>query len=99
MRNEATTFTNKAINNLIYQSSKLVEQSSKNKLKHSNRILTRLVSWSSGNAFVSGAGGLRFKPQAKFDPELPTARHRCDISSKEAVLLELNHAEMGLANV
>ena len=29
---------------------------------------------------------------------LPTARHRCDISSKEAVLPGRNDAEMGLAN-
>ena len=31
------------------------------------------------------------------DTVLPTARHRCDISSKEAVLLVRNDAEMGPA--
>ena len=51
-------------------------------------------SWSSGNAFVSGAGGLRFKS----DAVLPTARHRCNISSKGAVLSGRNDAEMGPAN-
>ena len=34
----------------------------------------------------------------KSDTVLPTARHRCDISSKEAVLRGLNNAEMGPAN-
>ena len=52
------------------------------------------ASWSSGNAFVSGAGGLRFKS----DAVLPTARHRCDISSKGAMLPGRNDAEMGPAN-
>ena len=34
----------------------------------------------------------------KSDTVLPTARHRCDISSKEAVLSGRNDAEMGPAN-
>ena len=34
----------------------------------------------------------------KLDTVLPTARHRCDISLKEAVLPGLNNAEMGPAN-
>ena len=34
----------------------------------------------------------------KSDVVLPTARHRCDISSKEAVLPGRNDAEMGPAN-
>ena len=44
--------------------------------------------WSSSNTFVSGAGGLRFKSRAgqKSNTLLPTARHRCDISSKKAML-------------
>ena len=43
--------------------------------------------WSSANAFVSGAGGLKFKSWAG-------QIHRCDISSKEAVFPERNDAEM-----
>ena len=44
------------------------------------------TSWSSGNAFLSGAGNMRFKSRpVKSDTVLPTARHRCDISSKDAV--------------
>ena len=55
--------------------------------------------WSSGNAFVSGAGGLRFNFRAgKSDTVLPTARHRCNISSKGAVLPGRNDAELGPAN-
>ena len=34
----------------------------------------------------------------KSDTVLPTARHRCDISSKGAVLPGRNDAEMGLTN-
>ena len=34
----------------------------------------------------------------KLDTVLPTARHRCDISSKGAVLPGRNDAEMGPAN-
>ena len=57
------------------------------------------ASWSSGNAFVSRAGGLRFKsPPVKSDTVLPTAGHRCDIPSKGAVLPVSNDAEMGPAN-
>ena len=58
------------------------------------------ISWSSGNAFFSGSGGLRFKSQAgQIGTVLPTARHRCNISSKEAVLPGHNGAEMGPANL
>ena len=35
----------------------------------------------------------------KLDTVLPTARHRCDISSKGAVLPGRNDAEMGPANL
>ena len=56
-------------------------------------------SWSSGSAFVSGAGDLSFKFRAvKSDTVLPTARHRCDVSSKEAVLPGRNDAEMSPVN-
>ena len=43
----------------------------------------RLVGWSNGNVFVSGAKGLRFKSRANQNEKLPTARHRSDISRKE----------------
>ena len=57
-------------------------------------------SWLSGNAFVCGEGGLRFKSQAgQTNTVLPTARHRCNISSKGAALLGLNDAEMGRAKL
>ena len=36
---------------------------------------------------------------ASSDTVLPTARHLCDISSKEAVLPGRNDTEMGLANL
>ena len=62
-------------------------------------VLLQPASWSSGNAFVSGAGGLRFNlGPVKSNTVLPTARHRCDISSKEAVLPWRNDAKMGPAN-
>ena len=35
----------------------------------------------------------------KSDTVLPTARHRCDISSKEVVLPGRNDVEMGPANL
>ena len=45
------------------------------------------ASWSSGNAIVSGTGGLRFKSRVgQIDTVLPTACHRCGIFSKRAVL-------------
>ena len=48
---------------------------------------------------VSGAGGLRFKSRAsQIKYSVATARRRCDISSKGAVLLKRSDAEMGLAN-
>ena len=48
---------------------------------------------------VSGAGGLTFKSRAcQIRYSVATARHRCNISSKEAVLLRRNNEEMGLAN-
>ena len=49
------------------------------------------ASGSSRNAFVSGAGGLRFKSNTV----LPTACHRCYVSSKEALLPGRNDSEKG----
>ena len=50
-----------------------------------------LASWSSGNTFVSGLRGLSMKSLAgKLDTVLPTARHRCDIFSKAALLPRRN---------
>ena len=43
------------------------------------------------------AGGSNFG-SVKSNTELPTARHRCNIASKEAVLPERSDAEMDLAN-
>ena len=61
--------------------------------------LITVNSTSSGNAFVSGAGGLRFESWlVKSDTVLQTTCHRCDISLKEAVLPRRNDAEMGPAN-
>ena len=48
-------------------------------------------------AFVSGIRGFNLGP-VKLDTVLPTARHRCGISSNEAVLRGHNDAEMGLVN-
>ena len=52
------------------------------------------------NSFVSEAEGLgSILRSVKSDTALPAARHRCDISSKEAgVLPGCNNAEMGLSN-
>ena len=58
-----------------------------------NKIPAR---WSSGYAFVSGAGGLRFKSRAvQIRHNVPTGRHRCNISSRGFVLPVRNDAEMG----
>ena len=56
--------------------------------------------WSSGNAFVFGAGGLRFKSWAGQigHKMLPTAHRCCDISSKGAMLPGCNDVEMGPTN-
>ena len=55
--------------------------------------------WSSGNVFVSGSRGPRFKSRSvKLNTVLPIARHRCNISSKEAVLPGFNDAKMGPDN-
>ena len=61
--------------------------------KEECKILTLLsmipANWPSGDAFVSGVEGLRFKiwtGQIGLTV-LPTARHRCNISSNRAVLL------------
>ena len=52
-----------------------------------------VASWSSGNAFVSGAGGLRFKSRAgQIDKVLSMARNCCNIFSKETVLPGRNGA-------
>ena len=57
------------------------------------------ASWSSGNAFVSGAGDPRFNlGPVKTNTVLPTACHRCDISLKGAVLPGRNEAEVGPVN-
>ena len=50
---------------------------------------------SSDNAFVSGTGDLRFKSRpGQIGQVLPTACHRCNIFSKEIVLLRRNDAEV-----
>ena len=51
------------------------------------------ATWSSGNAFVSGVLSSNLK-QVKSNTVLPTAFHRSNISSKEAVLPGHNDAEM-----
>ena len=51
--------------------------------------------------FVSGTGGLRFKSRAGqigLTVVLPTARHRCNISPKGALLPGRNDAEMRSVN-
>ena len=51
------------------------------------------------NPFVSGAGDLRFKSQAgQIEHSVATTRHLFEISSKAAVLLGCNDAEMAPAN-
>ena len=65
--------------------------------------LNLFASCSSGNAFVSGTGGLRFKSRASqigysVANGLPTTCHRCDISLNGAVLPGRNDAIMGPAN-
>ena len=58
------------------------------------------ASWSSGNAFVSGAGGLRFKSRAgQIEHSVANGRHRCDISPNRAVLPGRNDAEVGPVNL
>ena len=59
-----------------------------------NRPVGRAVALSSLEREV---GGSNLGP-VKSNTELPTVRHRCDISSKEAVLPGRNADEMGLAN-
>ena len=63
------------------------------------KYLSSTASWSSGNAFVSGAGvwGSNLGP-VKSNTVMPTARHRCGISLKGAVLLGSNDEEMSSAN-
>ena len=61
----------------------------------SNIIQSRSASWSSGKAFVSGVGGLRFKSRAGL---IGYSVARCDISLKEAELLWCNDAVMGPTN-
>ena len=64
-----------------------------------NRPITK-VSWSSGNGFFSNAAGLTCEPLADQigSSVANSLRHRCDISSKDAVLPGLNDAKMGPAN-
>ena len=53
----------------------------------------------SGYAFISGAVGLRFISRAgQLETVLPTARYRCNISSKGAVLPGRNDAQIGPVN-
>ena len=55
--------------------------------------------WSNGNAFVSGAGGMRFKSQAgQMGHSVANTHPRCNISSKRAVLPERNDAKVDRAN-
>ena len=55
--------------------------------------------WSSSNAFVSGAGSLRFKSRSgQIEQSVANGLHRCKISSKRAALPGRNDAEMGPAN-
>ena len=51
------------------------------------------ISWSSGNAGARGLRGSNLGP-VKSDTVLPTARHRCNISSKETLLPWRNDVEM-----
>ena len=54
------------------------------------------ASWSSGYAFVSGAGGLRFKSLAgQVVTSVANDSLHCNISSKGAVLPGCNDEEMG----
>ena len=82
------------------RSKKLVQSDSGKSVVNGNvSNLSPPVSWLSGNAFVSGAGGLRFKSRAaKSYTVLPTVRHRCNISSKEAALPGCNDEEMDPAS-
>ena len=59
-----------------------------------NRPVGRAVTRSSLKREVRGSN----LGPVKSDTVLPTARHRCDISSKGAVLPGRNDAEMGPAN-
>ena len=61
---------------------------------HYNRPVGRVVTRLSLERKVRVS---KFRP-VKLDTVLPTARHNCNISSKEAVLLGRNDVEMGLAN-
>ena len=70
-----------------------------NKRKHSSFKIDLKISWPSGNAFVSGAGGLGLKSRAgQIKTVLIAARHLCDISSKRAGLPGRSDKEMGPAN-
>ena len=59
-----------------------------------DRLVGRAVTRSSLEREVRGSS----LGPVKLDTVLPTARHRCDISSKGAVLPGRNDAEMGPAN-
>ena len=59
--------------------------------------MTTDYSWSSGYAFVSGAGGLKLKfLPVKLNTVLPKARHHCNISSNGAVLPGRHNAKTGI---
>ena len=62
--------------------------------KHNDRPVGRAATRSSLEREVWGSN----LGPIKSDTVLPTARHRCDISSKGAVLPGRNDAEMGPAN-
>ena len=82
----ATPFKISIIDALTSQNFDFRSQCSKTKLK--------LASWSSGNAFTSVARGSNLV-QLKLDTVLPTARHRRNIFSKEAMLPRCNDVELG----
>ena len=60
-----------------------------------NRLIGRAVTRSSPERKVKGSN----LGPVKSDTALPTARHRCNISLKRAVLPGRNDAEMGPANL
>ena len=55
--------------------------------------LCKPAGWSSGNAFVSGVGGLWFKSRAgQIGHSVANGSLRCDMALKEAVLPGCNDA-------
>ena len=69
-----------------------------NNRRYLKKKKTETASWSSGNAFVSWAGGQRFESRAgQISHSLPMASHGCDNSLKD-VSPRRNDAVMGFAN-